>query len=138
VKERDEALAGSFTEENVEAAISYAIDHCHEPAITYTELFDAASLHPPRWYFDNGFRSVITEFMEALHFACARKGLPPFDAFIVTAGGERANYPGVGYFSVNGLSDPLNDRTTYPKAKTALAFHDSQLKQIRSWCEGQN
>lgn len=137
--EPDESLAGAFTKENIEAAISYAIDHCSDPAITYTELFDAANLHSPRWYFDNGFRTVITEFMEAFHFACARGGFPPFDAFIVTGkGGERANYPGIGYFSINGLSDPLDDRTPYPKAKAALAFHDSQLKQIRSWCEGQS
>ena len=135
---RNEALAGSFTEENIESAISYVRDHCSDRTITYTELFDAASLPSPRWYFDNGFRSVITEFMEAFHFACARGGLPPFDAFVVTARGERANYPGIGYFSVNGLSDPLADRTSYPKVKAALAFHDSQLKQIRAWCEGQN
>ena len=131
-------MAGSFSEVNINSAISFASKNCSAISITYTELFTASGLESPHWYFENGFRSVITEFMEAFHFACVRKELPPFDAFIVTAkGGERANYPGIGYFSVNGLSDPLDDRTSYSKAKAAFSFRDSQLQQIRFWCEGQ-
>lgn len=134
----DEPLKGSFTSEHVESAISYAIDHCSATSITYSDLFAAAELESPRWYFENGFRQVITHFMEAFHYACARKDLPPFDAFIVTASGERADYPGIGYFSVNGLSDPLNDHTSDTKAKAALSFHENQLTQIRAWCNGQH
>ena len=127
-----------FTEENVDAAISHAIDHCSDSSITYRELFEAAHLRPPRWYFDNGVPSVVGEFMEALHFECERRGLPPFDALVMTAVGDRANYPGIGYFLVNGLSDPLDARTSQPSAKAALAFHQSQLNQVRAWCADKN
>lgn len=130
----NEPLAGSFTEENINAAISYAIDHCSDTSITYSDLFAAANLESPRWYFENGFRLVITQFMEAFHYACARKELPPFDAFVVNASGnERAGNPGVGYFSVNGLSDPLSDRTSASNIKAAFSFHAAQLQQIRTW-----
>lgn len=74
--------------------------------------------------------------MESFHFKCARSGLPPFDAIIVNASGERANFPGIGYFSVNGLSDPLDDHTSYSKAKAAILFREEQLQKIRVWGDG--
>ena len=129
----------SFSEENIEAAIFFAMEHCSDSAITYTELFAAANLESPHWYFENGFRSVITQFMEAFHYACARKELPPFDAFIVNAhGNERSGYPGTGYFSVNGLSDPLGDHIPDTKIRAAFAFRATQLDQIRTWCINQH
>lgn len=135
----DELAVGSFSEENIDAAISYAIDHCSGTAITYTDLFTAADLQSPRWYIENGFRSVITQFMEAFHYACARKKLPPFDAFIVNAhGSERAGYPGTGYFSVNGLIDPLSEQSSDSKVRAAFAFRADQLEQIRTWCNDQH
>lgn len=134
----DELAVGSFSEENIDAAISYAIDHCSNTAVTYTDLFAAAELQSPRWYFEKGLRSVITQFMEAFHYACARKKLPPFDAFIVNAhGSERAGYPGTGYFSVNGLIDPLGGHGPDLKVKAAFAFRANQLEQIRTWCNHQ-
>jgi len=128
----------SFSDENIEAAILFAMEHCSDTSITYTELFAAAKLETPHWYFENGFRSVITNFMEAFHYACARRMLPPFDAFIVNAhGNERAGYPGVGFFSVNGLSDPLGERIPDAKVRAAFAFRANQLEQIRTWCNDQ-
>lgn len=130
-------LAGSFSEENIDAAISYAIDHCSDTSITYSDLFAAANLESPRWYFENGFRLVITQFMEAFHYACAQRDLPPFDAFVVNASGnERTGNPGIGYFSVNGYSDPLNERTSSSDIKSAFSFHAAQLQQIQDWCSG--
>lgn len=139
MEEPDELAAESFSEEHVDAAISYAIDHCSNTSITYTDLFAAADLQPPRWYFENGFLSVITQFMEAFHYACARKNLPPFDAFIVNAqGNERFGYRGTGYFSVNGLSDPLGDHIPDSRVTAAFAYRASQLEQIRTWCKDQD
>lgn len=138
VEEIEEPLAGSYIKKNIESAISYAVQNSSRESITYTELFEAAGLKPPQWYFEEGFRSVITDFMEAFHFACACAELPPFDAFVVNASGDRANYPGIGYFTVNGLIDPLDEHTSISKAKTAILFREEQLQQIRTWNEDQD
>ena len=138
VEKPDEPVVGPYGVENIDAAISYAIDHCSAAEITYSDLFASAGLQSPRWYFENGFRSVITHFMEAFHHACARQGLPPFDAFVVNAkGSERAGYPGTGYFSINSLSDPLGDRTSDANVRAAFSFRDAELQQIRTWCRDQ-
>ena len=69
----------------------------------------------------------------------ARKSLPPFDAFIVNAhGSERSGYPGTGYFSVNGLIDPLGEHVPDSKIRAAFAFRAKQLEQIRTWCADQD
>lgn len=139
VEKPSEPAVGSYSEENIDAAISYAISNCSATAVTYTDLFAASGLESPRWYFENGLRSVITQFMEAFHHACARKSLPPFDAFIVNAkGSERAGYPGTGYFSINGLSDPLDDHSSDSNIRAAFSFRDNELQQIRTWCGDQD
>jgi hypothetical protein len=139
VEKPDDPVVGPYSEENIDAAISYAIGHCSATAVSYTDLFAAAGLQSPHWYFENGLRLVITQFMEAFHHVCARQGLPPFDAFIVNAkGSERAGYPGTGYFSINGLSDPLGKHTSDLNVRAAFAFRDAELLQIRIWCRDQH
>lgn len=129
---------GSFGTENIDAAIAFAIENCSSTSITYTELFSAAALQSPQWYFEHGLRSVITQIMEAFHHACAHQGLPPFDAFVVNAlGSERAGYPGTGYFTINGLRDPLSEHSSNVNVREAFSFREAELSQIRSWCRGQ-
>lgn len=134
MEDSKKSLPSVYLSVNIDSAITFAKLNCSATSITYSEFFDAAGLKSPQCYFENEFRKVVTDFMESFHFACARLGLPPFDAFIVNASGERANYPGVGYFLINGLSDPCNERTPINRAREANAFREEQLVQIRDWC----
>lgn len=120
--------------EHLEAAIEYAASQCGDASLTYTDLFAHSGLNTPQWYFENGQRLFVTNFMAAFHNECIRQDLPPFDAFIVNApGGERAGYPGTGYFTINDLGDPLNENTSDRAAAAAFAHRERELTQIRDW-----
>jgi len=124
----------NFDESHINKAIEYAQTHCARPHITYTQLFLAADIQTPQWYHQNGGQGVIRDFMEAFHIACRKRGLPPFDAFVVNESGERAHFPGVGYFTVNGLKDPLSEKTTKSEAEFSLGFQRDEREAIREWC----
>lgn len=126
-------MAG-FKNENVMLAIEYSKDHCSQTHITYTELFAAAGLNSPRWYHENGGQTVISDFMEQFHAECIKLELPPFDSFVVNESGERAGYPGIGYFKINGLKDPFGDRTKAEDSKFAISFQINEREEIARWC----
>jgi len=119
---------------NIDLGIEFAKQNCAKPYISYTELFASSEMKSPQWYHESGGQRVITDFMETFHIECRKRGLPPFDAFIVNESGERAHYPGMGYFKVNGMADPLSDKTSKADAEISLAFQKQEREEIREWC----
>ena len=124
----------NFNLKNIEMAIEFAQRRCSQSHISYTELFAASEMQSPQWYHENGGQRVITDFMETFHIECLKRDLPPFDSFVVNEGGERAGYPGMGYFKVNGMKDPLSDKTSDADSRVSLDFQKSEREKIRQWC----
>jgi hypothetical protein len=125
-----------FSEGQVEAAIAFVVEHgAHDRAstISYSRVFEAAGLPPPRDLHQGGESELVTLFMGRFHHCCREQDLPPLDALVVHVAGPRQNFPGVGYFTVNGLKDPLDEKTTPTQATRATTCWEDQKKKCGAW-----
>lgn len=98
-------MATSFSLEQVDAAIDYvAAEGAMDRAQTrsYSLVFAAAGLAAPQLLHQGGEPQLVTDFMKALHDRCQERGYPPLDSLVVHVAGQRQNWPGGGYFKVNG------------------------------------
>jgi hypothetical protein len=125
-----------FTDENVDAAIAFIVKNGAEDrgqTIAYSRVFAAAGLPPPQDLHFGGESQLVTDFMARLHYRCGERHLPPLDALVVHVAGQRAGFPGVGYFRVNGHADPADERTTALRLVQAAAFWEAQKVQCKDW-----
>lgn len=125
-----------FDDERVDAAIDYLIDQAAEDRAasrSYSLVFRAAGLEAPQDLYREGAEQVVSKFMEAVHWPCRERGLPPLDALVVHVAGPRENHPGPGYFRVNGLPDPFDTRTSAEAVGPAFAFWKSEAEECRVW-----
>ena len=61
--------------------------------------------------------------IEVAERRCVERGLPPLDSLVVHVAGTRQNWPGAGYFKVNGLPDERGERVR----------EDEMIKATRFW-----
>lgn len=128
--------AHSFTAENVAAAIDYvAREGAQDRAATrsYSLVFAKAGLPPPQLLHQGQEPQIVTDFMKAFHDQCIAQGLPPLDALVVHVAGPRKDWPGGGYFKVNGYADPLAVRTRPEDAASAARFWQEQKAACERW-----
>src|ERR1039458_7551652 len=69
--------------------------------------------------------------MEALHFRCIDRGLPPLDSLVVNVAGPREDKPGSGYFTVNGVGDPFSGTGREEDAIQGLGLWERQMSEAR-------
>ncbi len=126
----------AFTQEQVDAAFEYvAREGAQDRAQTrsYPHVFAAAGLPAPQEIHRGQEPHMVTEFMKAFHDRCVQRGCPPLDALVVHVAGERKNWPGAGYFKVNGQADPLNLKNRPEQATAATQFWEDQKKECEVW-----
>jgi hypothetical protein len=127
-----------FSVEQVDNAIDFAVANGAEDrgqTISYSRIFDAAGLPAPQILHFGGESHLVTRFMESFHYRCAARGLPPLDSLVVHVAGTRQNFPGAGYFRVNGHADPCDEMGKPERQVAATRFWESQVRQCRVWGE---
>jgi len=125
-----------FTLDQVDAAIDFVVVSGAEDrgqTVSYSRVFEAASLPSPQNLHIGGESHLVTAFMERFHVRCAERHLPPLDSLVVHVAGRREGFPGMGYFRVNGHPDPLADRTRPEEQVAATAFWQAQRDECRAW-----
>lgn len=125
-----------FTADQVDAAINYVVINGAEDrgqTVSYSRVFDAAGLPSPQNLHFGGESHLVTAFMERFHRRCIEQGLPPLDSLVVHVAGQRENFPGAGYFRVNGHADPLAARTSPEAQVAATALWERQRNECRNW-----
>lgn len=122
-----------FTEKQVDDGIAWMLGSGHvsaERLVTYTDILRAAGIHlPPPGYLPKLARA----YMESVHWRCQEQGLPPIDALVVNADGERKGYPGTGYFRINEHADPLDLSLPIAAREKAHEFWEQQREECRLW-----
>ncbi|MFI5558545.1 hypothetical protein ACIA2T_04635 [Amycolatopsis japonica] len=125
-----------FTSQQVDAAIDHVIvngAHNNGSTIHYSLVFAAAGLAAPQELHQGGDSHLVSSFMEAFHWRCEARGLPPLDSLVVHVAGTRRGQPGAGYFRVNKLPDPFSDRTSPEQGVPALQFWQNQQRDCARW-----
>lgn len=125
-----------FTQEQVGLAIDHVAERGAEnraSPVIYTQVFEAAGMADPQQLHHSGQGQLVTEFMEAFHHRCIARDYPPLDALVINATGERGGLPGIGYFTVNGLPDPLKPSTSEADAIRATAHWEGQKNECKRW-----
>jgi hypothetical protein len=125
-----------FSDEQLDAAISYVVVHGamdRAKTIHYSYVFVAAGLEPPQDLHRGGEGDLVTRFMEALHFRCIDRGLPPLDSLVVNVAGPREDKPGSGYFTVNGVGDPFSGTGREEDAIQGLGLWERQMSEVKAW-----
>lgn len=123
-----------FTPDQVDAAIDFVMTNGAEDrgqTVSYSRVFEAAGLPSPQNLHFGGESHRVTAFMEQFHYRCARRDLPPLDSFVVHVAGPEG-FPGMGYFRVNGHTDPLAERTRPEAQAAATAFWERQREECRA------
>lgn len=127
--------APTFTQDQVDDAIDYVIEEGamdRAQTISYSRVFAAAGLAPPRDLHSGGDSHLVTAFMEAFHARCRDRNCPPLDALVVHTAGSRIGEPGVGYYRINGHVDP-HGRGSKEAQGAALTLWDRQRKECEAW-----
>jgi hypothetical protein len=125
-----------FSDEQVDAAIDYLIEQAAEDRAasrSYSLVFRAAGLDAPQDLYREGAEQIVSKFMEAVHWRCPERKLPPLDALVVHVTGPRENHPGSGYFRVNNLPDPFDSRTPPKAVGPAFDFWKAEVARCRAW-----
>jgi len=126
-----------FTEAQVDDAIDFVIRngaHDRGQTVSYSRLFEAAGLPAPQELHQGGDPKLVTEFMEAFQARCEEMNLPPLDALIVHVAGPRRDFPGAGYFRVNGQPDPVGKKAgTAEEVVQATTFWEAEKDECRRW-----
>ncbi len=128
--------AHSFTRAQVDDAIDYvAREGAYDRAQTrsYSLVFAAAGMPAPQELHQGQESHLVTQFMKAFHDRCRELGYPPLDALVVHVAGERRDWPGAGYFKVNGLDDPLSPKTRPERAVAATRYWEDEKQQCDDW-----
>lgn len=100
---------------------------------SYSLVFAAAGLAAPQLLHQGGEPQVVSDFMKAFHDRCRERGYPPLDSLVVHVAGERQNWPGAGYFKVNGRADPLSGKSRPEQMKAATDFWEAEKKECERW-----
>lgn len=125
-----------FDVSHVDAAIDFVIAHAAEDraqTASYSRVFAAAGLPAPQDLHMGGESQLVSQFMEAFHYRCRDRELPPLDALVVQVLGPRMNLPGTGYFRVNNLVDPLGERGSDAERVEATRFWEDEKLRCREW-----
>lgn len=125
-----------FTVDQVNAAIDFVIKSGAEDrgqTVSYSRVFEAAGLPAPQYLHMGGESHLVTEFMASFHYRCQERQLPPLDALVVHVAGPRKDFPGAGYFRVNGKADPLGERISAQATVTSTRFWETQREECRRW-----
>jgi hypothetical protein len=125
----------TFNEEQVDAGIDAIIERAKDrgQTIRYSAVFAAAGLPEPQQLHQGAESQLVTDFMKAIHDRCMQRGLPPLDSLVVHVAGPRQSWPGGGYFKVNGLADPLQQRISAADQVKATRFWEDQKEQCKEW-----
>lgn len=133
----DRAMSSTeFSDEQVNRAIDYVARNGAEnrgSLVHYTLVFEAAELPAPQHLYNGGEPDVVSRFMEAFHFRCVERELPPLDSLVVHVAGERGGMPGSGYFRVNRQPDPYGRSVTDAEAVAGARFWENQREECRAW-----
>lgn len=123
--------------QQVEAAIDFLKEFAMDRAktVSYSRVFAAAGLEAPQELHQGSDSHLVTEFMKAIHDRCAAdRDLPPLDALVVHVTGKRENWPGAGYFTVNGLPDPKSERRIAEEEQIkATNFWIAEQEACKQW-----
>jgi hypothetical protein len=101
--------------------------------LSYSRIFEAASLPSPQNLHFGGESHLVTAFMEQFHHRCTERRLPPLDSLVVHVAGLREGFPGAGYSRVNGQADPLGERTRAEDQVAATNLWQAQRDECRAW-----
>ncbi len=71
--------------------------------------------------------------MTAVHESCRERYLPPLDALVVHQAGQPKGMPGVGYYKVTGLNDPLSQKTRPERAAAATCHRETEKRLCEEW-----
>lgn len=125
----------TFTGDQVDQAIDFLIEFAKDrgQTVSYTRAFGAGGLPEPQALHQGTESQLVTDFMKAIHDRCIARNLPPLDALVVHVAGPRQNWPGGGYFTVNGLTDPLRQRATAEEQTQGTVFWENQKKKCTDW-----
>ncbi len=125
----------TFNEEQVDAGIAAIIERAKDrgQTIRYSAVFAAAGLPEPQQLHQGAESQLVTDFMKAIHDRCIERALPPLDSLVVHVAGPRQNWPGGGYFKVNGLADPMKERASAEDQVKATRFWEDQKQQCKDW-----
>ena len=126
-----------FRPDQVDAAIDFVIEAAEDrgQTVAYTRVFDAAGLPTPQDIYLTGDEGTVGRFMEAFHYRCRERQLPPLDALVVHVAGSRRGLPGPGYFRVNKFPDPVSDRTKPDDVVKGHAAWEAEQGLCRRWGE---
>lgn len=125
-----------FNQDQVDAAIDYVSANGAQDrasTISYSRVFAEGSLPPPQLLHQSQEPHLVSKFMEAFHYRCIEREMPPLDALVVHVAAERKDFPGTGYFRVNGYDDPLNERTKPERVIAATRFWEQQKAECERW-----
>lgn len=125
-----------FTDNDIDAAIDHVARYGAQrgaATVPYTEVFNAASLPAPQQLHQGGDTATVSHFMEAFHFRCIDRGLPPLDSLVVHVTGPRGGVPGSGYFRINDLPDPHGNGTSPEDATASGRFLEQQRHECAVW-----
>lgn len=126
----------TFTDEQVDAAIEYVIEHGatdRASTVSYSRVFSAASMPPPQELHNGGESSLVSSFMERFHYRALELRYPPLDALVVHTAGPRRGEPGVGYYRVNGHVDPHAPSASIESTAAALRLWREQRGECETW-----
>jgi hypothetical protein len=129
------AAQHAFTVAQVDDAIDLLVDSAKDrgQTISYTRVFAAGGLPEPQLLHQGQESHLVTDFMKAVHDRCVQRYLPPLDALVVHVAGRRQNWPGGGYFTVNGLADPMKERASAEELVVGTRFWEHQKEQCKRW-----
>ncbi len=127
----------SFTEGQVDTAIDAVAEVAKQRGknIAYADVFAAAELPPIPEAKGNYEPAEVSEFMEAFHWRCVDRGLPPLDSLVVNVSGPRKNRCGPGYFKINYLDDPFSQRTNLKDAMASTKYAQNEAEECWTWGE---
>lgn len=124
-----------FTLDRVDDAIALVIEGAKDRGQTtsYSRVFAAGQMPAPQELHHGSESQLVTDFMKAFHDRCLERGLPPLDSLVVHVAGPRQNWPGFGYFKVNGLSDGGGERVREEDMIKATRFWEAQKAECKAW-----
>lgn len=124
-----------FTDEQVDQAIEFLIGFAEDRGQTasYSRVFASAGMRPPQDLHFAGEHELVTRFMKAIHERCLKRQLPPLDALVVHVEGPRKDFPGAGYFKVNGMPDPRSEHASADDVVQGWQAWDEQVQTCRRW-----
>lgn len=124
-----------FTVDRVDDAIALVIEGAKDRGQTtsYSRVFAAGQMPAPQELHHGSESQLVTDFMRAFHDRCLERGLPPLDSLVVHVAGPRQNWPGFGYFKVNGLPDGRGERVREEDMIKATRFWEAQKAECKAW-----